>query len=433
MPDKRLKDFTALATPASDTAVYVDRGGAVAESERATCQAVVEAGATSTPAANRVPRADVTGKLAGGWLPTHAHAGTDITSGTVPSARLPAASTSAAGVVELATDGETAAGVVVQGNDGRLSNARTPTAHSHAAADVTSGTLDPARLPVATTTAAGAVELATDGESAAGVVVQGNDGRLSNARTPTAHSHAATDVTSGTLATARLGSGSATADAVLRGDQTWGPPPIENPWGRLRVTDHFAGGTPWSMWVPGGGGGLNPINAEAGHPGVAALSGAATLGPVEVQYSADDGSLGLALASDTERFGYVLKIPDLSSVRVEVGLSDVDGFNSVLVRYESSTGKFSYRAIVDQVETVVTDNTTTTTTGWWRFEVVLDHVNGTASFYANGSLVGSISGGSSVVPLGSQQVRPIIRVESLHASQVRSVRVDLFWFSSIAF
>lgn len=36
----------------------------------------------------------------------------------------------------------------------------------------------------ATTTAVGVVELATDGENAANVVVQGNDGRLSNTRIP---------------------------------------------------------------------------------------------------------------------------------------------------------------------------------------------------------------------------------------------------------
>lgn len=62
--------------------------------------------------------------------------------------------------------------------------------HTHAASDVTSGTFDAARLPAATTSTAGAVELATDGETAANVVVQGNDARLSNARTPTSHDHA---------------------------------------------------------------------------------------------------------------------------------------------------------------------------------------------------------------------------------------------------
>lgn len=38
---------------------------------------------------------------------------------------------------------------------------------------------------------------------------------------PAAHTHAAADVVSGTIATARLGSGSASASTYLRGDQTW--------------------------------------------------------------------------------------------------------------------------------------------------------------------------------------------------------------------
>jgi hypothetical protein len=48
----------------------------------------------------------------------------------------------------------------------------------------------------ATTTSKGVVELAMDGEDAAGVVVQGDDGRLSDAREPTAH--AASHATGGT-------------------------------------------------------------------------------------------------------------------------------------------------------------------------------------------------------------------------------------------
>lgn len=143
----------------------------------------------------------------------------------VPVAQLPSATTTAIGAVELATDGESAANVCVQGNDSRMSNARAPTAHatthssgqsdpiSHnnlaglttgdphtqylldtqlgaasGVASLDSGTKVPvAQLPAATTTTVGAVELATDGESASGVVVQGNDARLSNARAPTAH------------------------------------------------------------------------------------------------------------------------------------------------------------------------------------------------------------------------------------------------------
>jgi len=48
---------------------------------------------------------------------------------TITSAYPPDATTSVKGIAELATDGETASGVVVQGNDSRLSNSRTPTAH----------------------------------------------------------------------------------------------------------------------------------------------------------------------------------------------------------------------------------------------------------------------------------------------------------------
>lgn len=42
---------------------------------------------------------------------------------------------------------------------------------------------------VATTTVTGVVELATNGETTAGLAVQANDARLSDARTPTAHDH----------------------------------------------------------------------------------------------------------------------------------------------------------------------------------------------------------------------------------------------------
>ncbi|NDG32833.1 hypothetical protein EB118_22530, partial [bacterium] len=71
---------------------------------------------------------------------------------------------------------------------------------------ITSGTLDAARLPLATTLAAGAVIVGTGlGVSSgtvsvtygtsSGTACQGNDSRLSDARTPTSHTQAATTVT----------------------------------------------------------------------------------------------------------------------------------------------------------------------------------------------------------------------------------------------
>ena len=83
------------------------------------------------------------------------------------------ATTSQAGIVELATDGQSAASLVPQANDSRLSNARTPTAH---ASSHLSGGSDP--IAAATTSARGTVELATDRETASSVAVQGSDSRL---------------------------------------------------------------------------------------------------------------------------------------------------------------------------------------------------------------------------------------------------------------
>ena len=43
-----------------------------------------------------------------------------------------------------------------------------------------------------------------------------------NGKAASSHTHAASDITTGTIATARLGSGTANAGSALRGDQTWG-------------------------------------------------------------------------------------------------------------------------------------------------------------------------------------------------------------------
>jgi hypothetical protein len=72
--------------------------------------------------------------------------------------------------------------------------------HTHAASDITSGTLDAARLPLATTGAAGAVIVGTGLGVSSGTVsvtygtsstsaCRGDDSRLSDARTPTSHTH----------------------------------------------------------------------------------------------------------------------------------------------------------------------------------------------------------------------------------------------------
>ncbi len=97
----------------------------------------------------------------------------------------------------------TSAGTSCQGNDARLSDSRTPTAHVHDASDVNAGTLSISRIPTGTSST---------------TVCVGNDSRLSDARTPTAHNHAASDVNSGTLDIARIPTGTSSSTVCIGND-----------------------------------------------------------------------------------------------------------------------------------------------------------------------------------------------------------------------
>ena len=108
--------------------------------------------------------------------------------------------TTTAGALSAGSFG-TAVNTFCQGNDSRLNDSRTPTSHTHG--NITNGGLvgTTANLPLITGT--GGIVQASSFGTGANTYCQGNDSRLSNARTPTAHNlidttgHTASGLTSG--------------------------------------------------------------------------------------------------------------------------------------------------------------------------------------------------------------------------------------------
>lgn len=126
------------------------------------------------------PGTDLTG-TGGTGAPTNAQYFTLTADASLTDERVLAFSTGltgtdggAGGNYTVVVDYGTTAGTACEGNDSRLSDARTPTAHTHAAGDITSGTLAYGLMPVGTT---------------ASTLCAGDDARLSDDRNPTAHTH----------------------------------------------------------------------------------------------------------------------------------------------------------------------------------------------------------------------------------------------------
>jgi hypothetical protein len=142
---------------------------------------------------------EVTTSLSGKSDTGHTHTGTYA----------PASHSHAIADIPVAASGVSDVTKVVRSDDSRLSDARTPAAHNHDGGAITSGTVANTYLPTASTTAKGIAELALSSETAAGLVVQASDTRLSDARTPTAHHTSHNTGQSDAIAPADIGAAAA--------------------------------------------------------------------------------------------------------------------------------------------------------------------------------------------------------------------------------
>ena len=158
--------------------------------------------------------------LAGKANTSHTHAATDIASGTINIARIPTGSTGT--TVSLGNHGHAAATTSVDGYlsaadktklDGIAANANN---YTHPSGD---GNL---HVPATGTTNNGNVLKAG---ATAGSLTWGTLTATDVGAAATSHTHAAADIASGVIATARLGSGTANTTTYLRGDGTWTTPP----------------------------------------------------------------------------------------------------------------------------------------------------------------------------------------------------------------
>lgn len=146
----------------------------------------------------------------GGAITSKQKIGNITTSGAIGSTANKPIITTTSGALTTGSFG-TSANSFCEGNDSRLSDARTPTSHTHGNITNDGKVGTTANRPLITTTD-GAVTTGSFGTSA-NTFCQGNDSRLSDARTPTSHNQASSTITD-TNTYSHIGNSSGTQESI---------------------------------------------------------------------------------------------------------------------------------------------------------------------------------------------------------------------------
>lgn len=315
----------------------------------------------------------------------HAHDGADITTGTIDTSRLLVGS---------------AIGTICAGNDSRLSDSRTPLSHTHGNITNAGAIGSTSGLPIITNS--GGVLTTGSFGTTSGTFCQGNDSRLSDARTPTTHTHTMADITD------------------LREQKIF----VEcecNAAGEFSTISSNSGSNVFTT---------TGIDTTGGHYGIL-TSGTATTNNAVAGIGSADTTTATIFGTFKVETTSILMIPTLSTSAerffIESGFTDnrtgtpVDG---VLISYSDNqnSGKWIGLAYNNNTLTSVDLGITVAANTWYKLNSVIN-TNGSVDFYIDGVLKGSVAAASA--PTGSTRATALSHtIRKTVGTTTRSLYID---------